>query len=284
MTDFIPDSPPVSQTPLPEPNPPHKITPWGKIAPWLVTLVLHGLIFAGAYGLYKRAVQGNQSLTPAKPAVLSATAITPQKEVLVTLSDSTTPVAINQEAYAPSPKVRADLPVLTTADIIAQGNAIRAAQEGDKADSAVSATALTALSATTRTAISSTVKTTTLMLDASDEALTDRDIPAKDRKNGTKTTTPDPLTADINPKNKADKKGTASHPKGKTEKTDQAKQSSQEADKLTKSLDETTAELSKNIDIVKNKNRQKIAKEFNTKPTTTKADDSLHDEDIPAKK
>lgn len=282
MTDLDPQ-PTLTSAPEPTPTKPRQ-----NITPWVLTLFLHGLIFSGAYVLYQRAMQSNQTLTKT-PAPVSATAITPQKDVLQTLRDSSTPIAISQEAYAPSPKVRADLPVLTTADIIAQGNAIRM-QNGEIVASAVSSTALTPLSATPNT-LSTTAKTTkidpktsekttTLMMDASDEALTDRDIPAKDRKNA-----PETLIIEQTVQTKTDKKGTTTKT-AKIQKTDQAHQNSTEADKLSKELEETNADLSRNIDIVKNKNRQKIAKEFNTKPTDTadKQDDSLHSEDVPSKK
>lgn len=282
MTDLDPQP---TLAPAPEPTP---TKPRQNITPWVLTLFLHGLIFSGAYVLYQRAMQSNQTLTKT-PVPASATAITPQKDVLQTLRDSSTPIAISQEAYAPSPKVRADLPVLTTADIIAQGNAIRM-QNGEIVASAVSSTALTPLSATPNT-LSTTAKTTkidpktsekttTLMMDASDEALTDRDIPAKERKNA-----PETPIIEQTVQTKTDKKGTTTKT-AKIQKTDLAHQNSTEADKLSKELEETNADLSRNIDIVKNKNRQKIAKEFNTKPIATadKEDDSLHSEDVPNKK
>lgn len=232
--------------------------------------------------MYQKTVKSNQTLTKAT-APTSATAITPQKEVLQTLRDSSTPIAINQEAYAPSPKVRSDLPVLTTADIIAQGNAIRNAQNPDKADSAISVTALTVVSAVSSTA--KTAKTTkTILIDASDEAFTDRDIPAKDRKNGAKNT-PSETVADKSKTTKTDKKGTTTTKTSDIQKTEEAHKNSTEAEQLSKDLEQTNADLSRNIDIIKNKNRQKIAKEFNTQPTTTsKTDDSLHSEDVPSKK
>lgn len=278
MTDLDPQP---TLAPAPEPTP---TKPRQNITPWVLTLFLHGLIFSGAYVLYQRAMQSNQTLTKT-PVPASATAITPQKDVLQTLRDSSTPIAISQEAYAPSPKVRADLPVLTTADIIAQGNAIRM-QNGEIVASAVSSTALTPLSAVSTTAKTTKIdpktseKTTTLMMDASDEALTDRDIPAKERKNA-----PETLIIEQAVQTKTDKKGTTTKT-AKIQKTDLAHQNSTEADKLSKELEETNADLSRNIDIVKNKNRQKIAKEFNTKPTDTadKQDDSLHSEDVPSKK
>lgn len=278
MTDLDPQ-PTLAPAPKPTPTKPRQ-----NITPWVLTLFLHGLIFSGAYVLYQRAMQSNQTLTKT-PVPASATAITPQKDVLQTLRDSSTPIAISQEAYAPSPKVRADLPVLTTADIIAQGNAIRM-QNGEIVASAVSSTALTPLSAVSTTAKTTKIdpktseKTTTLMMDASDEALTDRDIPAKERKNA-----PETLIIEQAAQTKTDKKGTTTKT-AKIQKTDQAHQNSTEADKLSKELEETNADLSRNIDIVKNKNRQKIAKEFNTKPIATadKEDDSLHSEDVPSKK
>lgn len=294
MTDFTP-APDLDTSNLNPSQPERPPKPTNKVTPWVLTLFLHGLIFAGAYVLYQRAVQSNQALskttTTAKTAS-SATAITTQKEVLQTLRDSSTPIAINQETYAPAPKVRSDLPVLTTADIIAQGNAIRAALNGDKADSAVSATALTALSVASSTTLTTkidsktTEKTTTIMMDASDEALTDRDLPAKERKNGAKTNN----TAIEKTETKTsitDKKGTSTTKNTKLQKTDQAHQNSTEADQLSKELETTNADLSRNIDIVKNKNRQKIAKEFNVPkpaPSADNADDSLHSEDVPSKK
>lgn len=283
MTDLDPQRSPTL-APTPEPSQslqPLAVNPTNanKVTPWVLTLFLHGLIFSGAYVMYQKTVKSNQTLTKAT-APTSATAITPQKEVLQTLRDSSTPIAINQEAYAPSPKVRSDLPVLTTADIIAQGNAIRNAQNPDKADSAISVTALTVVSA-----VSSTAKTTkTILIDASDEALTDRDIPAKDRKNGAKNT-PSETVADKSKTTKTDKKGTTTTKTSDIQKTEEAHKNSTEAEQLSKDLEQTNADLSRNIDIIKNKNRQKIAKEFNTQPTTTsKTDDSLHSEDVPSKK
>lgn len=324
MTDFTPNRSPVVP-PLPPSDTPtaHDETHEGNnpltmlsmnqtpksakpIMPWVVTLCLHGIIFSGAYMLYQRAVHGNQAL--ANPATALSTTVTTQKDELKTLTDSTTPIAITQEAYAPSPKVRSDLPVLTTADIIAAGNAIRAAQQGDAAQSAAasttaSTTAMTALSTTSTTinnnsdtlANTNTAKITNLVLDASDEASTDHDLSAKDRKNKAKNAPVDMVTSEIDPKTKAkDKTATNKNTalknsqtktsKGNIQKTDPANQNSKDADPLTKSLEETTAEFNKNIAIVKNKNRQKITKEFNMKSDTSvaKASDSLPSEDEPA--